>query len=78
MDQFASIQRLTDHLRRIETEIIAIRRELKALPEQQSQQFLANVPIPYTFVNKAVLRELMRPLFLKLSIQGEPVGAETL
>lgn len=78
MNQFTLFQRLTDQLRRIETEIIAIRRELKALPEQQSQQSLANVTIPYTFVNKAVLREQMRHLFLTLSIQGEPVGAETL
>ena len=78
MNQFTSIQRLTDHLRRIETEIMAIRRELKALPERESQQSLADVTIPYTFVNKTVLKEQMQLLFHTLSIQSEPVGAETL
>ena len=33
MNQFISMQRLTDHLRRIEAEIAAVRRELKTLPE---------------------------------------------
>jgi hypothetical protein len=78
MNQLTSIQRLADHIRRIETEIVAIRQELKTLPEQQSQQSMVDVVIPQPFVNKAILKEQMRHLFLTLSIQGEPVGAEML
>ncbi len=76
MSQLGTIQQLTNRLGQIETEIIAIRRELKAYPERQNQQPLADATIPYTFANKAALREQMQQLFLTLSIQGESVGAE--
>jgi hypothetical protein len=78
MNQFTSIhQRLTDHIRRIETEIAAIRRELRTLPES-SQPSSVGVAMPQNFVNKAALKKQMRHLFLTLSIQGEPIGAEKL
>lgn len=78
MNQSATIQRLTNRLRRIEAEIVAIRRELKALPEQQNPLSPDDVLVSYVKVNKAALREQMRHLFLTLSIQGEPIGAELL
>lgn len=78
MNQSGTIQRLTSHLKRIEAEISDIRRELKTLPKQQAQQSLVDVTIPYTFVNKATLKQQMQQLFLALSIQGEPVGVEIL
>jgi hypothetical protein len=77
MNQFTSIQRLTDHIRRIETEIAAIRRELRTLPEP-IQPSSVDLIMPQGFVNKTALKEQMRNLFLTLSIQGEPVGVEKL
>jgi hypothetical protein len=78
MNQFTTIQELTNRLRRIEAEIVAVREELKALPEQQEQLPPVNVTVPYTWVNKMVLREQMQHLLLTLSIQGEPLGTELL
>jgi hypothetical protein len=78
MNQSATIQRLTNHLRRIEAEIVAIHEELKALPEQQNQSSPDDVILPYAWVNKVALREQMQHLLLTLSIQGEPMGAELL
>ena len=78
MNQFTTIQELTNRLRRIEAEIVAVREELKALPEQQSQPPIVDVTVPYTWVNKMVLREQMQHLLLTLSIQGEPLGTELL
>ena len=56
MNQAATIQQLTDRLRRVEAEIIAVREELKALPEKQSQPTPIGVTVPYTWVNKAALK----------------------
>lgn len=78
MNQAATIQQLTDRLRRLEAEIVAIRENLKTLSEQQGQPLSIDATVPETWVNKAELREQIRHLFLTLSIQGEPVGAETL
>jgi hypothetical protein len=78
MNQSVTIQRLTSHLRRIESEISDIRRELKALPLQSSQQTLAEVAIPYAFADKTALIEQMQQLFISLSIQSTPVGVEKL
>lgn len=75
MNQDTTIQQLTDRLRRIEAEIVAVREELKALPGQQEKS-PANYATPK--VNKAILREHIQRLFLTLSLRGEPVGAETL
>lgn len=78
MNDLTTIQRLTNHLRRIESEIFAIRQELKALPEVQSSVSSLEATIPDLWVNKTVLKEQMRQLFLAFSIQGESVGAESL
>ncbi|HEX6385090.1 MAG TPA: hypothetical protein VF177_10505 [Anaerolineae bacterium] len=78
MNQSTTIQELTNRLRRIEAEIVAVREELKALPQQQDQLLPVDVTVPYTWVNKTALREQMQHLFLTLSIQGEPVGPELL
>jgi hypothetical protein len=78
MNQFTSIhQRLTDRIRRIETEIAALRRELKTLPEP-SQPLPVDVTVSQNFVSKTALKEQMQRLFLTLAIQGEPIGAEKL
>lgn len=77
MNQSATIQRLTKHLERIELEISDIRRELKALPNRQKQETVADTEIIYAFVNKAAMREQIRQLLITLSIQNLPVGAET-
>jgi hypothetical protein len=76
MNQSVSIQRLTDHITRIETEITAIRRELNALPIQQSSQ--PSIENEYALVNKTTLKDQMSQLFQTLSIQGKPAGAESL
>lgn len=78
MNQTATIQQLTDRLRRIEAEIVAVREELKTLPRQQDRPLSIYATVHDTWVNKAALREQIQRLFLTLSIQGEPVGAETL
>jgi len=78
MNQTATIQQLTDRLRRIEAEIVAVREELKTLPEKQGRPLPIDATVPDTWANKAALREQMRRLFLALSIQGEPAGAEAL
>jgi len=79
MNQAATIQQLTDRLRRIEAEIIAVREELRTLPEKQGQQPPpTGVTVPYTWVDKVALKKQMRQLFQALSVQGESVGAETL
>mgnify|MGYP006969363710 CR=1 FL=1 len=78
MNQAATIQQLTDRLRRIEAEIIAVREELKTLPEKQGQPTSKGTTVPYTWVDKVVLKKQMRHLFHTLSVQGEPVGAEML
>ena len=78
MNQSATIQRLTNHLRRIESEIIAIRQELKSLSAQQDPLSLLDITGPYDWVNKTALRKQMQQLFLTLSIQGESIGAESL
>jgi len=78
MNQSITIQRLSSHLRRIESEISDIRRELNALPKQQKQQSFDDVTITYAFFNKLPLREQMQKLFLSLSVQSESIGAESL
>ena len=78
MNQSVTIQQLTNHLRRIESEISDIRRELKALPQQSPQASLADISVPYAFANKTSLRKQMQQLFLTLSIQSKPIGAEKL
>jgi hypothetical protein len=78
MDQSTTIQDLTNRLRRIEAEIVAVREALKALPEQQDQFSPVIATVPYAWVNKTALKEQMRHMFLKFSIQGEPVGVEVL
>ena len=78
MNQSVTIQRLTNHLRRIESEISDIRRELKALPQQSPQASLADVSMPYAFADKTTIRKQMQQLFLTLSIHSQPVGAEKL
>ena len=60
----------------IELEISDIRRELKALPKRQKQDTLADMGIPYAFVDKAAMREQLRQLLIALSIEDMPVGAE--
>lgn len=74
MTQSATIYQLTKRLRQIESEITAIRQELSAIPDRQSQPFLPDVTTPPAWVNKEALREQMQQLFLELSIQGEPSG----
>ena len=78
MNQSVTIQRLTSHLRRIESEISDIRRELKALPPQSSQPSLADINIPYAFADKETLRKQMQQLLLTLSIHSKPIGVERL
>lgn len=78
MNQSAAIQQLTNRLKRIEAEIMAVRKELKALPEQKNQLTSIDETIPYAWVNKISLREQMQRMFLTLSIRGTPVGAELL
>ncbi|MCZ7666053.1 MAG: hypothetical protein M5U34_01820 [Chloroflexi bacterium] len=78
MNQTATIQQLTNRLRRIEAEIVAVREELKTLPRQQDHPLPFDATVSDTWVNKAALREQIRRLFLTLSIQGEPVGVEAL
>jgi hypothetical protein len=78
MNQTATIQQLSDRLRRIEAEIVAVREELKMLPEQQVHSRPAGVTVSYAWANKALLRGQMRHLFSTLSIQGEIAGAEAL
>jgi len=77
MNQSATIQQLTERLRRVEAEIIAVREELKALPEKQSPPTPIGVTVPYIWVNKAALKKQIRYLFQTFSIQGTPVGAES-
>ncbi len=78
MNQSATIQRLTNHLKQIESEIVAIRQELGAFPEQQTHVALPDVTMPSIWVNKTTLQKQMEQLFLTLSIQGESIGAEKL
>lgn len=78
MNQSATIQRLTNHLRRIESEIMAIRQELNALPEQQNLRPSSDVTISYNWASKTELRKQMQQLFLTWSIQDNPIGIESL
>jgi hypothetical protein len=78
MKQSVPIQRLTNRINRIETEIIAIRQELEAIPEQQNQRSYPDTSDVSLFVDKSMLKEQMRQFLLKLSIEGEPIGYEAL
>ena len=78
MNKTATIQQLSDRLRWIEAEIVAVREELKTLPTQQEHPLPIDATGSDTWVNKTALREQMRRLFLTLSIQGEPIGVEAL
>ena len=75
MSQTGAIEQLTNRLSRIESEIMAIRRELKALPISQSQPIGMS---RYLFADKTAVKAQMQSLFLTLAIQGKPVGAEAL
>ncbi|MCP5095236.1 MAG: hypothetical protein GY943_06770 [Chloroflexi bacterium] len=77
MNQSGTIQRLTNHLKRIESEILDICRELKALPKQHKQQPVVDA-IQYAFVDKIALRKKTQQLLLAFSIQDHPIGAEAL
>jgi prefoldin subunit 5 len=55
MDQSTTIQDLTNRLRRIEAEIVAVREALTALPEQQDQLSPVIATVPYAWVNKTAL-----------------------
>ncbi len=79
MNQLATIQHLTSRLRQIESEIVAIRHELKALPAQGDQLTqLEETPMSGMWVDKRALKKQMRQLFLTMSVQGETVGIDTL
>jgi hypothetical protein len=78
MNQPATIQQLTDRLKRIEAEIVAMRQELTALPVARGQTHQGGPPISYNCTDKRELKEQVRNLFLALSIQHTPIGAETL
>lgn len=78
MNSSLAMQRLTDHLRRIESEIRDIRQELKSLPYQQKPSALAGATIPYRFSDKLLLKEQMRQLFLTFSIESKSIGVEAL
>jgi hypothetical protein len=78
MKQTLPIQHLTNRINIIETEIIAIRQELEAIPEQQNQQSYPDTNDVSLFVDKSMLKEQMRQFLLKLSIEGEPIGYEAL
>jgi hypothetical protein len=78
VNQTATIQQLTDRLRRIEAEIVAVREELKTLPGKRDHPISIDTTIPVAWLNKTTLSEQMRHLFLTLSIQGKPVGAVAL
>lgn len=79
MNQFATIQHLTTRLRQIESEIVSIRQELKALPEQRDPVTQPDErPLSNVWVDKKALKKQMRQLFFTLSIQGEPVGVAAL
>lgn len=78
MKQSIPMQRLTNRINRIETEIVAIRQELEALPEQQGNQSLPDSKSSSLFVDKSMLKEQMRQFLLKLSIEEEPIGYEAL
>ena len=78
MNQAATIQQLTDRLKRIEAEIIAMREELRTLPTKQAQPHPADTAVAYTWTDKAALKKQMLGVFHALSVQGKPVGAEAL
>jgi hypothetical protein len=78
MKQSIPIQQLTNRINRIETEIITIRQELEALPEQKNQQPSLVRNSSGLFVDKSMVKEQMRQFLLKLSIEDEPIGFEAL
>lgn len=75
MTYLATIQQLTTRIRRIETEVTAIRRELQQLPAADSE---AEAVAPDVWANKSTAQKQMQRLFTSLAIQGEPLGAELL
>ena len=62
----------------IDSEIAAIRRELKTLPHYQEETLPVESGIPQKWVNKADLRKQMSALFHSLAVEGKPIGAEVL
>lgn len=75
MNQSAVIRRLTDRLKQIESELMAIRQELSAFPSAPVQKTLPE-KMTEAFADKALFRAEMAHLLRGLSIEEKPVTAE--
>ena len=81
MNQTLSMQELTDRLVRVESEVTALREELASLRKQTRtgpRTVATRQAVARLCMDKMVLRRWINGLFKNLSIQGVPIGAETL
>jgi hypothetical protein len=74
MNQTITVQQLTNHLRRIEAEIVAIRQGLATMSQEESPFPEPEAASSYAWVNKPMLREQMKQFFLILPRQGTSNG----
>jgi len=78
MSQTATLQRLTTRLNHIDSEIIAIRRELLEFPRDAPEAATPKSEGSQKWVNKADLRREIQVFLASLGVSGSPIGAEKL
>lgn len=78
MNQTMTVQQLTNRLRRIEAEIVAIRQGLATLPQEESRFSEPEAASSYAWVNKPMLREQMKQFFLMLPLPDDSGGVDEL
>jgi hypothetical protein len=83
MSQPLSLQQMTERLAHLEQLMNVVRQEVMELRRQmaitsETQTIKTEAIMGYTWVDKGLQKHWINELFTILSIQGEPIGIETL